>query len=75
MAKPYVVHHCKNKDCNTAWLDEDENNAQSSPPKWRYCPDCQAKGMVATKDPNKIARGQEMARYQKEKRLASLAQQ
>ena len=36
----YVVHNCKNKKCNEAWIDVDLTNAQSRPPKWKYCKDC-----------------------------------
>lgn len=54
----YIVHHCKNtklnpkdKDyCNNCFIDVDKNNSQS-PPKWKYCPECEAKGF---KNPRKI---------------------
>ena len=38
--KVYVVHFCKNKDCNNAWLDLDLTNAKSRPPMWKYCKEC-----------------------------------
>lgn len=36
----YVVHYCKNKDCNNAWIDEDITNVQAIPPQWKYCKEC-----------------------------------
>jgi len=36
----YVLHFCKNKKCNNAWIDEDLTNAQSRPPSWKYCQEC-----------------------------------
>lgn len=36
----YVVHYCKHKDCNNAWIDEDLTNAQTRPPMWKYCDKC-----------------------------------
>lgn len=68
MGKPYVMHICKSNDCNNAWLDMDEYNATAYPPKWRYCPDCKAKGLKEKKDPAKILRGQELADQMKKKR-------
>lgn len=52
----YVAHVCKNsklkptdKDyCNNIWIDKDKYNAQSSPPNWRYCPECVKKGFSTT---------------------------
>lgn len=39
----YVMHFCKNKKCNSGWLDEDLTNAKTRPPKWKYCDKCCAK--------------------------------
>lgn len=36
----YVIHFCHNKECNNGWLDEDLTNAQTIPPKWKYCKEC-----------------------------------
>jgi len=36
----YVVHYCKNKSCNNAWIDKDLTNAQSKPHQWKYCKEC-----------------------------------
>lgn len=36
----YVVHCCKNKACNNAWIDLDLTNAKNRPPRWKYCSDC-----------------------------------
>ena len=36
----YVVHFCKNPECNECWIDEDLTNAKSRAPKWKYCPKC-----------------------------------
>lgn len=43
-SRPYVVHFCKNKACNRAFLDVDRRNAKE-PPRSRYCPDCKAQGL------------------------------
>ena len=42
--RPYVVHFCKNKTCNRAFLDVDRHNAKE-PPRWRYCLECRAQGL------------------------------
>ena len=36
----YVVHYCKNKDCDNAWIDEDLTNVQTIPPQWKCCKEC-----------------------------------
>lgn len=36
----YVVHYCKNKKCNNAWLDKDLTHVKTFPPTWKYCKDC-----------------------------------
>lgn len=41
--KKYVVHYCKNTECNNAWIDEDLTNAKTRPPRWKFCVDCCAK--------------------------------
>jgi hypothetical protein len=38
--KAYVIHFCKNKECNNAWIDLDLTNAQTRPPSWKYCKEC-----------------------------------
>ena len=38
--KNFVLHFCKNPDCNVGWLDTDETNVKTSPPKWKYCREC-----------------------------------
>lgn len=53
----YVAHDCKNDDCNNRWLDVDLYNAQCTPPKWRYCADCKAKGFVEEKNALKVEQG------------------
>lgn len=50
----YVVHYCKNKKCNNAWIDEDLTNAKSRPPSWKYCEECcQQYGFVNPPQPPK----------------------
>lgn len=39
-SKKYVVHYCKNKECNNCWIDEDITNVKNKPPKWKYCAEC-----------------------------------
>ncbi len=41
--KVYVIHFCRNKECNNGWLDEDLTHAQTVPPKWKYCRECSEK--------------------------------
>ena len=38
--KYFVLHFCKNPDCNVGWLDTDETNVKTIPPKWKYCREC-----------------------------------
>ena len=38
----YVMHFCRNRECNNGWIDEDLTNA-SAPPKWKYCQECSEK--------------------------------
>ena len=38
--KNFVLHFCKNPDCNVGWLDVDETNVKTIPPKWKYCREC-----------------------------------
>ena len=38
--KNFVLHFCKNPDCNVGWLDTDETNVKTIPPKWKYCIEC-----------------------------------
>ena len=40
MSKNFVLHFCKNPDCNVGWLDTDETNVTTIPPKWKYCREC-----------------------------------
>lgn len=40
MSKNFVLHFCKNPDCNVGWLDVDETNVKTIPPKWKYCREC-----------------------------------
>lgn len=39
----YVVHFCKNKNCNNAWVDKDLTHTTTIPPKWKYCKECAEK--------------------------------
>ena len=36
----YVVHFCKNPDCNNCWIDKDKTHVKTVPPKWKYCKEC-----------------------------------
>ena len=50
----YVIHYCKNPKCNNSWIDEDLTNAQTRPPRWKYCDECCKKyGYVNPKTPPK----------------------
>lgn len=35
----YITHHCFNKRCNNAWVDQDLLRS-GAPPKWKKCRDC-----------------------------------
>lgn len=43
MSKNYVIHFCRNKECNNGWIDEDKTNAKTIPPSWKYCKECAKK--------------------------------
>lgn len=43
----YVVHYCKNRNCNNAWIDKDVTNAKTRPPQWKYCRKCCEKMGIA----------------------------
>ena len=55
----YIVHFCKNPECNNCWVDEDLHNS-TKPPRWKYCTECEAKGFKnpkrkkCTKTPEQI---------------------
>ena len=49
----YVIHVCKNPNCNNCWIDEDRYNAQDRPPQWKYCSECEKKGF---KNPKRYRR-------------------
>lgn len=40
MTQFYVMHVCKNPDCNNGWLDIDKTNVKDKPPHWKYCREC-----------------------------------
>lgn len=46
----YVIHFCKNKQCNSGWIDEDLTRAHK-PPQWKYCAACVEKGFVNPEKP------------------------
>lgn len=37
----FVTHTCKK--CGCAFVAEDYTNCQTTPPHWRYCPECCSK--------------------------------
>ena len=39
----YVMHFCRNKECNNGWVDKDLTGATTIPPKWKYCKECAEK--------------------------------
>lgn len=50
----YLVHFCKTKQCNNAWIDEDLTNAKNRPPQWKYCEECCKKyGFINPSQPPK----------------------
>ena len=64
----YMLHYCKDRQCNVGFIDADLYN-NSSPPKWKYCPECVSKGRVNPNrkpvDPEAVER----MRMLREKRL------
>ena len=36
----YVIHFCKNKECNNAFIAVDYTKVKDVPSHWRLCPDC-----------------------------------
>ena len=36
----YVMHFCRNKQCDAIWIDKDLTNARVNPPDWKYCREC-----------------------------------
>lgn len=39
----YVMHFCRNKQCNNDWLDKDLTRCTTFPPTWKYCRECAEK--------------------------------
>lgn len=39
----YVMHICRNKECNNGWIDKDLTNVKTFPPSWKYCRKCAEK--------------------------------
>jgi hypothetical protein len=55
--RPYVVHYCRNKKCNAAWLAPDKTCVTSRPPQSDYCIDCEVfGGFRKVVDPERSAR-------------------
>ncbi|MCD8024742.1 MAG: hypothetical protein LUE64_04335 [Candidatus Gastranaerophilales bacterium] len=36
----YVMHYCRNKNCNNGWIDKDLTSVKTYPPAWKYCREC-----------------------------------
>ncbi len=36
----YVMHICRNKQCNNGWIDKDLTDTRVNPPSWKYCREC-----------------------------------
>jgi hypothetical protein len=66
MNKPYVIHFCKNKQCDSGWLAPDEYGVRSLPPRHLYCDDCELfEGKTNKKDPKRVAAGKVLAAKRK----------
>ena len=39
----YVMHFCRNKECNNGWIDKDLTDARINPPDQKYCKECAEK--------------------------------
>lgn len=66
-SKVYVIHFCRNKECNNGWIDEDLTNVKTFPPQWKYCKECAEKfGIEFTKQkPSDAKSEKELERDQK----------
>lgn len=66
----YILHYCKDKQCNSGWIDED-TMCSAKPPSWRYCPECVSKGRQNPKkkpiDPELAERMQSLREMAKQK--------
>ncbi len=68
-AKPYVLHFCKDKNCNEGWLAPDEYGVKSLPPRHLYCWQCELfEGKSNGKDPNKVKSGKRLAEIKRRKK-------
>ena len=79
----YITHTCKNSKlkpsdpnyCDMAWVDVDKTHATCTPPTWKYCPQCEAKGFKnpktrqVTRTPEQIEKfKQRMKEYRERKK-------
>ena len=64
----YVMHFCRNKQCNNGWIDKDLTGATTIPPKWKYCKECaKSKGIDFDKQKPSDYRTPEQEKKLKEK--------
>lgn len=70
----YVMHFCRNKQCNNGWIDEDLTNAKSIPPRWKYCKKCAAMRGIdyAAQTPKSNLTCEELAQREKKKEQARI---
>lgn len=56
----WVIHVCKNSKlkptdenyCNNCWIDVDKTHVTTTPPTYKYCKECEAKGFKNPKTRN-----------------------
>ena len=69
----YVIHICRNKQCNNGWLDKDLTNVKTNPPSWKYCRECAEKlGIDFEKQKPSDYMTEEEKQMRKEKYLKSI---
>lgn len=65
----YVVHFCKNRDCNEGWIGKDLTNAKTNPPQWKYCQICVENGYPDLQRPLLSEKQKERMKKMSEARL------
>ena len=68
MSKNYVIHFCRNKECNNGWIDEDKTKVKTIPPSWKYCRDC-AKKLGIDFNKQKPSDGKSKEQIEREEKL------
>lgn len=68
----YVLHICKNKECNNGWIDKDLTQVSTIPPKWKYCKECCKKFGIDYNKQTPTSNLTEEQKTKREKRIQNL---